>query len=110
MSHRRSKKVFWIGYFLVHGDGPNMKRRCGFLGCAILLPCSITSSFLFYRINFFHKVKDVECVERYMDSKWETVLDYLVASEQFDFLLKLIEHYNIPKEKYLYHKGENTIF
>ena len=55
-------------------------------------------------------MKDVECVERYMDSKWETVLDYLVASEQFDFLLKLIEHYNIPKEKYLYHKGENTIF
>ena len=55
-------------------------------------------------------MKDVECVKRYVDSKWDTVLDRFVTLEQFDFLLELIEHYKIPKEKYIYHKGENTIF
>ena len=51
-------------------------------------------------------MKDLECVKSYVDSKWETILDWIVMNEKFDFLLELIESYKIPKEKYLYHKGE----
>ena len=51
----------------------------------------------------------MECVKSYVDSKWETILDWIVVAEQYDFLLELIESYKIPKEKYLNHKGENII-
>ena len=52
------------------------------------------------------KVKDLECVKSYVDSKWETILDWIVMNEKFDFLLELIESYKIAKERYLNHKGE----
>ena len=54
-------------------------------------------------------MKDLECVKSYVDSKWETILDWIVMTEQYNFLLELIESYKIAKEKYLNHKGENII-
>ena len=61
---------------------------------------------LFCRINTLRKVKDLECVKSYVDSKLDTIMDWLLNLEQFDFLLEVIESCNIPKEKYLSHKGE----
>ena len=54
-------------------------------------------------------MKHLECVKSYVDSKWETILDWIVMREEYDFLLELIVSYEIPKEKYLNHKGENSI-
>ena len=60
---------------------------------------------MFCRNNLFHKVKDLECVKRSVYSKWDNILDFLVARDDFDFLFWLIDHCKIPNEKYLNHKG-----
>ena len=59
-----------------------------------------------FRINTWQRVKDLACVKSYVDSKWETILDWNVIGGEFDFLLELIECYKIPKERYILHKGE----
>ena len=51
-------------------------------------------------------MKDLDCVKSYVDSKWETILDWTVIGEQFDLLLELIECYKIPMERYIHNKGE----
>ena len=51
-------------------------------------------------------MKDLECVKSYVDSKREEIIDTLISTQCFDFLLTVIQHYEIAMDWY---KGDITI-